>query len=141
MRSRFLVGTLVLTTCLTRQTLVVAPTPTVRADSLARTAFAEAAIDLLERVAIADSLEPRGIRGIGRGCFARSNFDVCGHMEDSVVMIEFTQGGTGRFTDRNEQLRRNVLQRFREEFGEHRVRECTSHGSLCPRLAQIDSSA
>jgi len=28
-----------------------------------------------------------------------------------------------------------------DAFGERRVRECSSHGSVCPRPAQIDSAA
>jgi hypothetical protein len=140
MRSHFLLGTLALTTCLTRQAIVVAPSPIVRADTVARAAFAGSALNLLERVARDDSLEPWITTGAGPECFGSGNFHMCGFVQDSVLKIEFTQGGVRSFSERNERIRRNVLQRFRDEFGELRVRECTSHGSICPRLAQIDSA-
>lgn len=138
-RLRPLLGTLALTTCLTRQAIVVAPPPAVRADSLARAVFARSALNALERVAKEDSLEQWSMNDVNRECFSKRNFHVCGHMQDSVVLIEFAQGGMTNFTDRNERIRRDVLERLRDEFGERRVRECSSHGSVCPRLVQIDS--
>jgi hypothetical protein len=140
MRSRFLLGSLALTTCLTRQAIVVAPKPSVRADSVARGAFARSALDLLEQVANADSLDLVAVGATGRECFTRRDFHVCGHMQDSVVIIEFVQGGTSSFSDGNERVRQDVLQQFQDAFGQDRVRECTSHGSICPNLAQIDSA-
>jgi len=135
-----LLATLALTSCLTREAIVVAPTPAVRTDSLARASFARSAMDLLERIAIEDSLKPLPASGRGRECFEKDTFDLCGSMQDSVVRIEFVQGGTS-FREESERIRLEVLQRFRDAFGERRVRECSSHGSVCPRPAQIDSAA
>lgn len=96
-------------------------------------------MDFLERVAREDSLEPWPVWGTGPECFGRGNFHLCASIQDSLVKIEFVQGGTS-FSDRSERIRQDVLRRFRQIFGEHRVRECISHGSVCPPLAQIDSA-
>jgi len=86
-----LLATLALTSCLTREAIVVAPTPAVRTDSLARASFARSAMDL-----------PGGEGVLREGHFRFVRVDA---------------------------------------FGERRVRECSSHGSVCPRPAQIDSAA
>jgi len=82
-----LLATLALTSCLTREAIVVAPTPAVRTDSLARASFARSAMDLLERIAIEDSLKPLPASGRGRECFEKDTFDLCGSMR--LVSAEF----------------------------------------------------
>jgi hypothetical protein len=134
MRSRFLLGSLALTTCLTRQAIVVAPKPSVRADSVARGAFARSALDLLEQVANADSLDLVAVGATGRECFTRRDFHVCGHMQDSVVIIEFVQGGTSSFSDGNKMSSSSSRTRLvRTEFESVRRTEAsvrTSHRSI-----------
>jgi hypothetical protein len=147
MRSRLMLGTVALTSCFAVQTVVVSPRPVVRSDSLSRAAVATSAMALLEQVAREDSLEPSD-SAVGyqhwTECFwnQKSRLRLCGRMEDSLVRIQFTQGG--RFYGRGDEVRREVIQKLRSEFGEERVRECKYNWrgrETCSRLAQVDSGA
>jgi hypothetical protein len=147
MRSRAIVSTLVLTSCLAGQTIVVAPRPVVRSDKAARAAFATSAMALLEQIARADSLEPvvpQDQLSEWTTCFQHREpgFRVCGRMEDSVMRIQFAQ--KGRFYGQGDAVRREVIESLRSAFGKNRVRECTFNWrgfEKCPLLAQLDSGA
>lgn len=147
MRSRLMLGTLALTTCFGMQTVVVSPRPVVLSDSLSRAAFATSAMALLEQIAREDSLEPSDSE-VGyqhwTACFwnQASRLRLCGRTEDSLVRVQLVQGG--HFDGRGDEVRREVVQKLRREFGAERVRECKYNWrgrETCSRLVHVDSGA
>lgn len=142
-----MLGTLALTSCFKIQTFVVAPRPAVGADSAARAAFATSALALLEQIAREDSLTPAEQKYDWTACFRNqdSRFRVCGRMEDSVMRLQFRQGGPGGASwKQGYAVQRDFIERLRSAFGENRVRECRLSwrgDEKCPRLAQLDSGA
>src|SRR5690348_924455 len=130
MRSPPLLATLALTSCIAYQTLAIAPPPAVPLDSAARAAFTSSTMTLLDQIAKGDSLEPvDASEPLGTACFRQKQvgFRLCGHMDDSVMRIDLTQGGGGRFWGAGDDLRRSVIQRLRTAFGDQRVIECTQN--------------
>src|ERR1051326_6146512 len=127
MRSRAIVSTLALTSCIKIQTFVVAPRPAIRSDSAARAAFATSAMALLEQVAREDSLTPQQPDD-WTACVRNqdSRFRVCGRMDDSVMRIRFWQGGAGGMIwKKGYAVQRDFIERLQSAFGENRVRQCT----------------
>ena len=145
MHSRLMLGTLALTSCIRIQTFVIAPRPVVGSDSAARVAFATSAMALLEQTAKEDSLTPTEQKQDWTACFRSPDswFRVCGRMDDSVMRIQFRQGGPGgTFWKKGYAVQRDFIARLQGAFGENRVRQCSFNwrgDEKCPPLAQLDS--